>query len=123
MPVVATDRVKLLLTLLSRVFRRFSSSCVASPDQTASRSFCVALERISDIGGYHRSSFVCAVCACVVMETYIRGSQRLQNLVAISERYCRSLLTSKASCIGNNGKIGYSIRGLLAKVKDTVANG
>ena len=26
-------------------------------------------------------------------------------------------------CNGNNGKIGYSVQGLVAKVKDTVANG
>jgi hypothetical protein len=30
---------------------------------------------------------------------------------------------SKAGYIENNGKIGYSIQGLVAKVKDTVANG
>ena len=28
----------------------------------------------------------------------------------------------KAGCIGNNGKNGYSIQGLVAKVKDTVRN-
>ena len=33
-----------------------------------------------------------------------RGSRRSQNLVAISERHCQPLLTSKASCMGNNGK-------------------
>ena len=49
-----------------------------------------------------------------------RGSQSLQNLVAISQR---SLLTLKAGCIGNDSKIGYSIQGLVAKVKAAVANG
>ena len=34
-----------------------------------------------------------------------RGSRRLQNPVAISQRYCQPLLPSKARCIGNNGKI------------------
>ena len=41
-----------------------------------------------------------------------------KNLVAISYR-C-SCAISKA---GNNGKNGYSIEGLVAKVKGTVANG
>ena len=33
-----------------------------------------------------------------------RGSRSLQNLVAISQRYCQALLIIKASCIGSNGK-------------------
>ena len=33
-----------------------------------------------------------------------RGSQSLQNFVAISQGYCRPLLTLIAGCIGNNGK-------------------
>ena len=33
-----------------------------------------------------------------------RGSQSSQNLVAISQRYCRPVLTLKADYIGNNGK-------------------
>ena len=33
-----------------------------------------------------------------------RGSQRLQNLVAISQRSWQLLLTLKAGCTGNNGK-------------------
>ena len=49
-----------------------------------------------------------------------RGSRSLQNLVTISQRYCRPLLTLKAGCIGNNGKTGYSIQGLVSKAKDTV---
>ena len=49
-----------------------------------------------------------------------RGSRSLQNLVAISQRSWRPLLTLKAGCI--MAKIGYSIQGLVAKVKDTVAN-
>ena len=49
--------------------------------------------------------------------------QSLQNLIAISQRSWQPLLTLKAGCIGNNGKIGYSIQGLVAKVKDTVAIG
>ena len=36
--------------------------------------------------------------------TDFRGSRSSQNLVAISQRYCRPLLTLKADCIGNNGK-------------------
>ena len=32
------------------------------------------------------------------------SSRNLQNLVAISQRYCQSLLTLKAGCKGNNGK-------------------
>ena len=36
--------------------------------------------------------------------TYNRGSRNLQNVVAISQRYCQSLLTIKAGCIGSNGK-------------------
>ena len=33
-----------------------------------------------------------------------RGSRSLQNLVAISRRYCQPLVILKAGCIGNNGK-------------------
>ena len=33
-----------------------------------------------------------------------RGSRSLQNLVAISQRYCQPLLTIKAGCMGSNGK-------------------
>ena len=50
-----------------------------------------------------------------------RGSRSLQNLVAVTQRYCQPLLTLKAGHIGNNDK--YNIQGLVAKVKDTVANG
>ena len=52
-----------------------------------------------------------------------RGSWSLQNLVAIFQRYNQPVLTSTAGCMGKDGKIGYSIQGLVAKVKDTVANG
>ena len=48
---------------------------------------------------------------------YVRGSQ---NLVAIFQRYYCPVLISKA---GYNGKNGYPIQGLIAKMKDTVANG
>ena len=58
-----------------------------------------------------------------LVDAMTRGSRSLQNLVAISQRSWRPLLTLKTSCKGNNGKIGYSIQGLVAKVKDTVANG
>ena len=34
----------------------------------------------------------------------LRGSRSLQNLVAVSQRYCQPLLTIKAGCIGSNGK-------------------
>ena len=53
----------------------------------------------------------------------IRGSRSLQNLVAISHRYCQSMITLKAVSEGNNGEDGYSIQGLVVKVKDAVANG
>ena len=33
------------------------------------------------------------------------------------------MLIAKAGCKGTNGKIGYKVQGLVAKVKDTVANG
>ena len=33
-----------------------------------------------------------------------RGSRSLQNLVAISQRYCRPLLIIKPGCIGSSGK-------------------
>ena len=33
-----------------------------------------------------------------------RRSRSLQNLVAVSQRYYRPLLTIKAGCIGSNGK-------------------
>ena len=39
--------------------------------------------------------------ACTLL---IRGSQSLQNLVAISQKYCQPLLTIKAGCMGSNGK-------------------
>ena len=54
------------------------------------------------------------------------GSQSSQNLVAISIGYCQTLLTVKQVVyvyVGCNVKIGYSVQGLVAKVKDTVANG
>ena len=35
---------------------------------------------------------------------FIRGSQNLQNLVAIFQRYYQPMLISKADCIGNDGK-------------------
>ena len=35
---------------------------------------------------------------------YTRGSRSLQNLVAISQKYCQPLLTIKAGCMGSNGK-------------------
>ena len=35
---------------------------------------------------------------------YHRGSRSLQNLVAVSQRYCQPLLTIKAGCIKSNGK-------------------
>ena len=54
---------------------------------------------------------------------YSRGSQSLQNLVALSLRYCQMLLILKAGWNGNNGNNGYSFQGLVAKVKDIVANG
>ena len=54
---------------------------------------------------------------------HVRGSQSLQNLVAIFQRYNQPVLTSTAGCMGKDGKIGYSIQRLVAKVKDTVANG
>ena len=47
-----------------------------------------------------------------------RGSQSSQNLVAISQRYYWPADLKR----GNNGK-NYSIQGLVAEVKDTVANG
>ena len=47
----------------------------------------------------------------------------LRNLVANSHKYYWPVLISKAGYKGNNGKIGYSIQGLVAKVKDTAANG
>ena len=34
----------------------------------------------------------------------VRGFQSLQNLVAVSQRYCQPLLTIKAGCMGSNGK-------------------
>ena len=51
------------------------------------------------------------ICTC----TY-RGSRSLQNIVAISTGY----LLIRVEC---NVKIGYLVQGLVAKVKDTVANG
>ena len=53
----------------------------------------------------------------------IRGSRSLQNLVAISQKYCQPLLTIKAGVWEVMAKIGYSIQKVVAKVKDTVANG
>ena len=35
---------------------------------------------------------------------FFRGSRSLQNLVAISQKYCQPLLTIKAGCMGSNGK-------------------
>ena len=50
--------------------------------------------------------------------------EALQNLIVISLRYRQLVLTLKASCEWNNGENGYSVQqGLVAKVKDTVANG
>ena len=43
-----------------------------------------------------------------------------------SSNYSKMLLISvnlKKGCKGNNSKNGYSVQGLLAKVKDTMANG
>ena len=58
---------------------------------------------------------------CVAFHT--SGSRSLQNLVAISPKYYWPVLVTKAGCKGDNGKNGYSIQGLVAKVKDTVSNG
>ena len=41
----------------------------------------------------------------------------------ISQRYECPVLMSEAGYKGNNDKTGYSVQGLVAKVKDTVANG
>ena len=44
--------------------------------------------------------------AIVIVPNYITiwRSRSLQNLVAVSQRYCQPLLTIKAGCIGSNGK-------------------
>ena len=39
-----------------------------------------------------------------IVPMFIRGSESLQNLVAIFQRYYRPMLISKAGCIGNDGK-------------------
>ena len=42
---------------------------------------------------------------CLINNMYlIRGSRSLQNLVAISQKYCQLLLTIKAGYMGSNGK-------------------
>ena len=66
-------------------------------------------------------SLTCVYCVCG--REGDRGSRSLQNLVAISQKYCQPLLTIKTGCMGSNGKIGYSIQKVVAKVKDEVANG
>ena len=45
-----------------------------------------------------------AVKPCVMLNAEHRGSRSLQNLVAISQKYCQPLLTIKAGCMGSNGK-------------------
>ena len=54
----------------------------------------------------------------------LHQSQGLPKLIAISQRFCQPLLTLEAGCVQEiiMAKIGYSVRGLVAKVKDTVAN-
>ena len=52
---------------------------------------------------------ICIQCTCLSRQWgafpySIRGSLSLQNLVAISQRYYRPVLISKAGCKGNNGK-------------------
>ena len=52
--------------------------------------------------------------------------QGFPKLTSSCSHFSKILLTSvhrKASCEENNGKNGYSVQGLVAKVKDTVANG
>ena len=52
-----------------------------------------------------------------------RGFRSLQNLVAISQRYYRCLLTLKAGCKGYKDENWLLSPGLVAKVEATVANG
>ena len=46
----------------------------------------------------------CLVMYMTCTMTTTRGSRSLQNLVAISQKYCQPLLTIKAGCMGSNGK-------------------
>ena len=54
--------------------------------------------------GDHTCTINTHVYALATEVVRCRGSQNLQNLVAISQRCCRPLLTIKAGCIGSNGK-------------------
>ena len=56
-----------------------------------------------------------------MMNNIGKGSRSLQNLIAISLGYRQLPDALKAGCEWNNGENGYSIQGLVAKVKDTVA--
>ena len=53
------------------------------------------------------------------------GFQGFPKVIKSCSHFSKTLLTTadiKAGCIGNK-KIGYSVQGLVAKVKDTVVNG
>ena len=72
-------------------------------------------------------------CIHTHIRTYIRsiilseilyiGIRSLQNLVAISIEYCQTLLTLKQDEVVYRMYCSYSVQGLVAKVKDTVAIG
>ena len=53
-----------------------------------------------------------------------RGFRSLQNLVVIAPKILLTSADLKGKGYkGNNSEIGYSVQGLVAKVKDTVVNG
>ena len=65
------------------------------------------------------------LCSCTCVCVCVQGFTKLTNLIAISID-CQSLLTLKqvvcTFILGCNVRVGYSVQGLVAKVKDTVAN-
>ena len=61
------------------------------------------------------------MAACQLVEW--QGFPKLTKFVAISQRYHQPILTLRAGCIGVMAKIGYSVQELVAKLKDTIANG
>ena len=60
------------------------------------------------------------IIAVAVLTHTHRGSQSIQNAFF---KDIAAVLTLKEDCKGNNSENGYSVQGLLAKVKDKVANG
>ena len=70
---------------------------------TSSREWASYESRCSQLRSWSSGSSFCRYVVQNVW-SYYRGSQSLQNLIAISQRSSWLVLTLKAGCIGNDGK-------------------